>query len=103
MTSYNKKVLAKAKKQTDGQLDQIRRPVASAPIQMEIVFGRPSKECQDIGICRISMLPTPLTTSKQQCKCEGKALVWIQQLQDGSLIFRFPKNQMLKKTIEEQF
>ena len=78
-------------------------PVASKPIQMEIVFGRPSKDCEDIGICRINFVTDLPETVKQQCIFDTKAIVYVQQKRNGQLLFRFPKNQLNQKTKTTQF
>lgn len=78
-------------------------PVASNPIQMEIVFGRPSKDCEDIGICRINFVTDLPEAAKAACFCETKAFAYVQQQRNGQLLFRFPKNQISPKTKITQF
>ncbi|GEM_PF-2512668 len=77
--------------------------VASNPIQMEIVFGRPSKDCEDIGICRINFVTDLPEAAKEACFCETKAIAYVQQQRNGQLLFRFPKNQINPKTKITQF
>ena len=76
---------------------------ASTPIQMEIVFGRPSKDCEDIGICRINLVTDLPQASEQHCFCKKKAIALVTQQRNGQLLFRFPKNQMSQKTKITQF
>lgn len=77
--------------------------VASSPIQMEIVFGRPSKDCEDIGICRINFVTDLPEAAKETCFCETKAIAYVQQQRNGQLLFRFPKDQINPKTKITQF
>ena len=88
---------------TERRACQFERLVASDPIQMEIVFGRPSKDCVDIGICRINLVSDMPSSSKELCDCENIAIALVQQQRNGQLLFRFPKNQLNKTIIKTQF
>lgn len=96
-------VVPNAHKKTDSRPCAFQRQVASEPIQMEIVFGRPSKDCADIGICRINLITDLPTSSKEGCDCGNIAIAFVQQQRNGQLLFRFPKNQLTPKTIDTQF
>jgi len=88
---------------TEKRACQFNRLVASDPIQMEIVFGRPSKDCADIGICRINLISDLPSSSMEFCGCDNIAIASVQQQRNGQLLFRFPKNQLKPKTIRTQF
>ena len=95
--------LSNKKITTEKRAHPYKYAAASTPIQMEIVFGRPSKDCEDIGICRINLVTDLPQASKQPCYCEKKAMALVIQQRNGQLLFRFPKNQMASKTKITQF
>ncbi|MEM6316920.1 MAG: hypothetical protein AAF960_04580 [Bacteroidota bacterium] len=101
MTSTNLPNRPKTNQKTDAQRHQDNRPLATDPIQMEIVFGRPSKECQDLGICRINLITDLPNDALRDCTCINH--VWVHQNQMGQLHFRFPKNQMNPENLNTQF
>lgn len=97
------KGLSSANITTESRPCSFNRIVASDPIQMEIVFGRPSKDCEDIGICRINLVTDLPQASKQPCDCAKKTMAYVQQQRNGQLLFRFSKNQINPETIITQF
>ena len=88
---------------TERRNHQDKRLVASAPIQMEIVFGRPSKDCVDIGICRISLISDLPSSLTELCDCENRTIALVQQQPNGQLLFQFSKKQLNPKIIDTQF
>lgn len=105
MTDRQSKIMVvpNAQKKTDSRPCTFQSQVASEPIQMEIVFGRPSKDCADIGICRINLISDLPTSSKEGCDCKDTAKAWVQQNRNGQLVFRFPKNQINPNIFNTQF
>jgi len=97
------KVASKTIIKTEPKPCNFKTQVISEPILMEIVFGRPSKDCRDIGICRASLLAETPQISKQPCDCEEKVIATVKQKRNGQLAFRFPKNQINPKTKITQF
>ena len=72
---------------------------------MEVVFGRPSKDCRDIGICRISLLSDVNLNSAQATTCGGriKASGFISINDREQIIFCFPKQRLAANILKKQF
>jgi len=77
------------------------KQVSKTQFRAEIVFGRPSVECEDIGICRASLITKnkPFSTCKK-CK-ENKTVGLITILAPNHIEFTFFKN-LLNTTLYHQ-
>ena len=73
--------------------------------QMEIVFGRPSKDCRDIVICRINLLSDVHLNSVPTTSCTGriKANGFISINDREQIIICFPKQQLVANILKKQF